>query len=170
MAESKRYHYFVEGKCEKKLIDTLKEQKNQIISGKVEILNVTQELLTELKLRTISDGTIIIFVFDTDTDNIEILSKNIDLIRRSSRFKEVWCVLQVPNLEEELIRSTNIQDVKELLKSKSTKDFKVDFVKEKNLYKKLQEKKFDLNKIWCTKPGNGYKGIENDGKKIKLKI
>ena len=33
MGKGKRYHYFVEGEFEKKLISILKEQKNQIVPG-----------------------------------------------------------------------------------------------------------------------------------------
>lgn len=167
MSKGKRYHYFVEGQCEKKLIETLKEQ-SLITPGKIEILNVTQEIIPELKLRPISEGTTIIFVFDTDVPNTEILKKNIETIRKNSHFKELWTVLQVGNLEDELVRSTSCKDIKELLPSKSIKDFKADFIKEKNLYSKLQAKGFDLDKIWIMNPKNGFSFVKNDGNKIKL--
>ena len=166
MAKGKRYHYFVEGECEKKIIETLKEN-SLIIPGKIEILNVTQEMITEFKLRPLSEGTTIVFVFDTDAVNIDILKNNIRIIRGSSRFKALWTVLQVDNLEDEIVRSTSVKKITELLPSKSVKEFKNDFIKEKNLYKKLQKKDFDINKIWITNSKNQLPFINNDGDKIK---
>lgn len=168
MGNIKKYHYFVEGECEKKLINVLKEQKNLIIPGRVEILNVTQERLTDLKLRTLSTGTILIFVFDTDIEKTDVLKENLELLSKETRFKTVWCVMQVPNLEGELIKATNIKNIKDLLGSNSLKEFKEEFIKEKNLYSKLCKKEFRLEKMWDSKPGNAYKSIHNDGDKIKL--
>ena len=163
----RKYHYFVEGKCEKKLIDTLKEQKNLIVPGRVEVYNVTQKRLTELKLRPLSSGTIIILVFDTDTAQMDILKENIKLLSKSSRFKDVWCLLQVKNFEDEIIRSTVVRNVKDIFKSENLDGFKEDFIKEKNLYRKLCDIGFDLAKMWVTNPDECYCWLENDGDKIK---
>ena len=170
MGKGARYHYFVEGECEKKLISVLKEQKNLIVPGKIDVLDVTKERLTELKLRPLPDGVILILVFDTDTQETAILWENLNMLKNSSRFKEIWCVLQVTNLEDELVRSTEIRNIKELLGSKSVKEFKTDFIKEKRLYQKLAEKGFELRKIWTSEPGKKYKAIKNDGGKIKKKF
>ena len=110
-------------------------------------MNVVQERLTDLKLRVLSEGTILIFVFDTDTGNIEILSENIKRAKKSSRVKNVYCITQVKNLEDELIRSTNIKRIDELLESKSKSNFKRDFIKEKNLKQKLEAHSFDLKML-----------------------
>ena len=166
MTGGKKYHYFVEGKCEKKLIETLKEH-SLIVPGKVEIHNVTQEEITELKLRPLSEGTTIIFVFDTDIPDTKILKENIQIINNNNRFNVLWTVLQVKNLEDEIVRSTDIKLIRELLPSKSTKDFKSDFIKEKNLYSKLQAKKFDYSKLWITEPDKNYSFVKNDGNKVK---
>ena len=88
---------------------------------------VVQERLTDLKLRVLSEGTILIFVFDTDSGNIDILNENIKKAKKSSRVKKVYCITQVKNIEDELIRSTDIKRIEELLSSKSKTDFKRDF-------------------------------------------
>ena len=71
------YQYFVEGDDEKRLIEVLKTDMRLIQPGKIQVVNVVQERLTDLKLRVLSEDTILIFVFDTDTGNIDILNENI---------------------------------------------------------------------------------------------
>ena len=57
MKASGTFQYFVEGDDEKRLIEVLKTDMRLIIPGKVQILNVVQERLTDLKLRTLQNGT-----------------------------------------------------------------------------------------------------------------
>lgn len=71
------YQYFVEGADEKHLIEALKTNMRLIKPGKIQILNVVQERISDLKLRVIADGTILVFVFDTDVGATEILYENI---------------------------------------------------------------------------------------------
>ena len=78
------YQYFVEGDDEKRLIEVLKTDMRLIQPGKIQVVNVVQERLTGLKLRVLSEGTILIFVFDTDTGNIDILNENIKKAKKSS--------------------------------------------------------------------------------------
>ena len=170
MGKGKRYHYFVEGECEKKLISVLKEQKDQIVPGKIDVLDVTKERLTELKLRPLPDGVILILIFDTDTQETRILKENLDFLNSYQRIKEVWCIPQVKNLEDELVRATNIHSIKELLDSDGVNKFKADFIKEKRLLQKLCEKNFDLGKMWSSKPGKKYDWVGNDGEKIKMRL
>lgn len=73
------YQYFVEGEDERRLFEVLKTDMRLIQPGKIQVLNVVQEKLTDLKLRTLAENTILVFVFDTDTDNNDILLKNIDI-------------------------------------------------------------------------------------------
>ena len=162
-----RYQYYVEGECEQKLISVFKEQKNLVLPGKIEVFNVTQDRFTNLRLRTISDRTIVILVFDTDKETTDIFLENLKVLKNDSRIKAVWCVLQVDNLEEELIRSTNIKEIKELLACPSNKEFKHYFLVEKRLFDKLRLHAFNLDKIWVSRPKTGYCDIENDGWRIK---
>lgn len=71
------FQYYVEGENEKKLINVLKTNMRLITPGKVETLNVTQEKLSDMKLRTLKFGTILVFVFDTDAGQPTILNENI---------------------------------------------------------------------------------------------
>ena len=165
-----RYHYYVEGNCEKKLIDEFKKQQLPIISGKIDVFNAVQEEFTNTRLRMLPENTVVILVFDTDTGIVEILNRNLEILKKHPRVKETWCVMQVQNLEDELKRSTDIREIKELLGSKSNSEYKHDFIIEKNLYKKLMSREFDYEKIWVTKPGKEYDGVSNDGIKIKTRL
>ena len=117
------FQYYVEGDDEKRLIEVLKTDMRLIIPGKVQILNVVQERLTDLKLRTLQDGTTLVFVFDTDVGVPTILNENIIKAKKSSNIKDVYCVPQVKNIEDELIRAMGLKNIEELLNSKSKKDF-----------------------------------------------
>lgn len=161
------YQYFVEGDDEKRLIEVLKTDMRLIQPGKIQVVNVVQEKLTDLKLRVLSEGTILIFVFDTDTDNVEILNENIKKAKKSSRVKKVYCITQVKNIEDELVRSTNIKRIEELLDSNSKSEFKRDFLREKNLKQKLTAHSFDLNKLWCKKPQKPFNKISNESSVVK---
>ena len=74
------------------------------------------------------------------------------------------------NLEDELIRCCNIRKIKDLLGSKSEKEYKADLIKEKNLAKKLTEKEFDIKHLWIMSDTERYKEIENGAQKIKKKM
>lgn len=76
MKSGKRYQYFVEGQCEQKLVAALKEQRNLIVPGKISVFNVIQEVLTQMRLRTLAGNTIVILVFDTDKKENAILEQN----------------------------------------------------------------------------------------------
>lgn len=164
------YQYFVEGDDEKRLIEVLKTDMRLIQPGKIQVVNVVQERLTDLKLRVLSEDTILIFVFDTDTGNIDILNENIKKAKKSSRVKEVYCITQVKNIEDELIRSTDIKRIEELLGSKSKTDFKRDFIRERNLKQKLAVHSFDLNMLWCKEPQSPFENIRNESGVVKNKL
>ncbi|WP_339019730.1 hypothetical protein [Fusobacterium animalis] len=103
-----------------------------------------------------------------DINNINILDKNIEVFENNDRIKEVILIPQVKNLEDELIYSTKIKKIKDLLESKSDDDFKRDFMRCNNLIKKLEEKNFDIFKLWSREAKNIYKKYENKSKEIKL--
>jgi hypothetical protein len=119
------FQYYVEGDDEKRVIEVLKTDMRLIIPGKVQILNVVQERLTDLKLRTLQDGTTLVFVFDTDVGDPAILNENIRKAKKSSNIKDVYCVPQVKNIEDELIRAMGLKNIEEFLKSKSKKVKKI---------------------------------------------
>lgn len=81
--------------------------------------------------------------------------------------KGLICIPQVNNLEDELLRSCHIKQIKELLGSKSNKDFKHDLIVEKNLKKKLLNHDFDIQKFWNRNPENKFREISNGAINIK---
>ena len=162
------FQYYVEGDDEKRVIEVLKTDMRLIIPGKVQILNVVQERLTDLKLRTLQDGTILVFVFDTDVGDPTILNENIRKAKKSSNIKDVYCVPQVKNIEDELIRAMGLKNIEELLHSKSKKDFKRDMLKERNLKSKFELHHFDIQKLWAMNPATPFDKITNHSKKIKI--
>jgi len=169
MSKGDRYQYYVEGDCEKKLIGVFKEKKDMILPGKVEVFNVMQQRFTDTKLRLLSPGTIVILVFDTDKSDLKILKENIECLKKNTRIKDIWLVLQVNNMEDELIRATDIREIKDLLGCESNKDFKHCFIQEKNLYGKLQAHRFDFTSLWNSNADGEYSGYRNDGEKIKIR-
>ena len=159
-------HYFVEGENEKKLIETIKNK--YLYSGKVKIINTIQNKVPNSILRTLERETIVVLVFDTDVEKVDILDENIKIIKNSNNVRDIICIPQIKNLEDELIYSTNITKIIDLLESKSKKDFKNDFNSCKNLIKKLEEKDFKISKLWSRNAVDIYKKYENKSKEIKL--
>ena len=164
---TKYYQYFVEGEDEKKIINTLKSDMGLIQAGKVQVVNCVQEKLTPLRLMSLKDGTAVVLVFDTDAGNLTVLKENIKLLQTQRNISEVICVLQVKNLEDELVRSCNIKQIKYLLGVGSNKEYKGALIKEKNLSKKLGEHEFDISKFWSSHDDGIYKTILNEAGKIK---
>ena len=164
------YQYFVEGEDERKLINTLKNQLGLVQTGKVQVLNVVQNKISPVILRTLKKGTVVVLVFDTDTGNADILNYNIQLLNKCNYISKVITVPQVKNLEEELVRACNIDSITELLNSRSKKEFKSDLIRITNLDKKLTEHKFDINRFWSQQPGAPYQGITNGANSIKRSV
>lgn len=87
--------------------------------------------------------------------------------------KEVLCVPQVFNLEDELeyACSMNVYDLLSL-KHKSTKDFKTHLLKTTNLHEKLSDAGLDIEKLWSKPFPNGWeingKQLRNESSIIKL--
>lgn len=168
---AQNYQYYVEGETEEKIIQVLKTDFQVIIPGKVKKFNVVEQLFSPSHLMPLKRGTAVILVFDTDTDNSCILQQNIDFLVNSTAIREIICIPQVRNLEEELIRSCNIRNIHELLSSKSTsnRDFKKDVCKCNGLSSALIKHGFDIAKFWASLPTGNFTRIPNDSKKIKQK-
>ena len=161
-------HYFVEGENERKLIETIKNK--YLYSGKIKIINTIQNKVSNSILRTLERETVVVLVFDTDVEKIDILDENIKLIMSSNNVKDVICIPQIKNLEDELIYSTNINKIVDLLESKSKTNFKNDFNNCKNLMKKLEDKEFKISKLWSRNAVDIYKKYKNDSEVIKKKV
>lgn len=160
--------YYVEGEDEEKLINVLKTELKAIRAGKVQKLNVVTQNLTNARLMTLRPGTMVVLVFDTDAGNIDILNRNLKALKKCPAVSEIVTIPQVPNLEQELVRSCGIKRATELLDSKSKKDFKSDFIRISNLADKLRKHQFNINCLWCGNPPPPYQDIKNMSANIKL--
>lgn len=166
MVSGNNYQYYVEGENERRLVEVLKKLK-YIKSGKIQVFNVVQETIKETHTMVLDDNTTVILVFDTDTGNIGKLKDNIEFLKKRPNIKEVLCIPQVHNIEEELVRSCcNINNIKDLLGSKSHKEFKSDFNKNKDIDKHLKKAGFDFKKLWRKETD----GVFSDIKCILSKI
>lgn len=76
--------YYVEGEDDKKVIDTLKTEMGLIKPGKVQVLNVVTEEITDLRLRALSPGTTVVLVFDVDAGSVDILNRNVTKLNSCS--------------------------------------------------------------------------------------
>jgi len=166
---NKFYQYYVEGQCEKKLIRTLIDQQ-LIVPGKADVLNPVQEYIRSAHLRPLKNKTNIILIFDTDKPGNEIMKTNLDFLKSRPNIQRVITVPQVRNLEEELIRCTDIRHIRDLLNCKHDSDFKTAFIEEKRLFDKLISHKFDLERLWSFPPDDSFLAlhIQNQGNEIKL--
>ena len=121
--------YYVEGPCEQQLISALKETPSKLISGKIKVFNVVQNLIPKSQMLSIQSGTTIALAFDTDVPVTANLQKNLELLHRYCGKLQIVYLPQVLNLEDELVRCTNVKSVTELTRSNSIRNFKKDFCK-----------------------------------------
>lgn len=167
MSKNAIYRYFVEGESEQVLINTLKTDLGLIVPGKVEILNVVQKKINKNWLRTMKPRTTVILVYDTDIEKADTLEKNIELLKQCAAVKEVWCIPQVKNLEEELVRACNIKNVMELTGTRTLHDHKRAFVNSSNQSQVLKRNGLDIKRLWSKVPDNAFVQFGNDSEKIK---
>lgn len=108
-------------------------------------------------------------MFDTDVPNTAILQKNIELIERYCKVKIIY-LPQVMNLEDELVRCTDVRSVLELTKSNGIRNFKSDFcrLKAKDCRSMLERHHFDVKGMWITSPPSNFSFVEKNSSKIKM--
>jgi len=161
--------YYVEGECEKKLINCLKN-KQLIIAGRAEVFNVLEKKLSVAKLMKVKPGTTFILLFDTDTTNdLSTFKENCLLIKNEVHQAKIYTILQVNNLEDELKRATSISQIKDLTGSKSNSDFKADFINLSDCFSTLLNHNFDLSKMWCQTTTGPFACLKQNTDKIVLK-
>ena len=73
------------------------------------------------------------------------------------------------NLEDELVRCTDVRTAMELTKSGSVKNFKTDFckMKAKDCRSMLERHKLDYARLWMTKTPEVFNFVENNSFQIK---
>lgn len=161
--------YYVEGPCEQQLIAALKENPAKLIPGKIKVYNVVQNLIPKSQMLGIQAGTTISLVFDTDVPQAVTLKKNIELLRRYCGKVRIVFLPQVANLEEELVRCTDVKDITELTKSNSIRNFKSDFCKMKinDCRFLLERHHLNCDRLWMTKAPAVFNFIDNNSNQIK---
>ncbi len=167
MKKNANIQYYVEGDDEKSLLKVLKTELQVIKPGKIDVFNVVCDTLSLGRLMTLKPNTVVVLVFDTDAFDDAILKKNIKTLIMCSNVEDIITIPQARNLEEELVKSCNIKDIRELLNSKSKKDFKSDLIKATNLKAKLIQREFDINKLWTGKDYGSFTDLENGSSEIK---
>lgn len=169
MKKQEIYHYYVEGEDEKKLLEVLKRDFGCIESGKVDKVNVVQTKFSVARIRTLKPDTIVVLIYDTDVEaGLAILQYNVDFLSKQKGIKQVICIPQVKNLEEELLRACNIKSITELTKSDSKTNYKRDLINCTNLAARLTACGFNMAKLWNRTPSNKFKRFGNGAKKIKI--
>lgn len=147
----KLYQYFVEGKCEEAFINEYKNNKDQLFeSGKLEVINVITEKIPIPRIRNLKHNTIIILVYDTDVKNYDILNENIKNINIYAPTCKTIHIQSVENFENEIVRSTNLNNINKMFNTESTDEFKAKFIACKNLRAKMKKIAFNYKKIWTT--------------------
>ena len=92
---------------------------------------MVQNLIPKSQMLSIQAGTTVVLVFDTDVPQTSNLKKNLELLTRYCGKLKIIFLPQVLNLEDELVRCTDVRTAMELTKSGSVKNFKTDFCKMK---------------------------------------
>ena len=161
--------YFAEGKCEERLLNSLKENPQKIQPGRVKVVNVIQQLLPKSQLVTIQAGTTVVLVFDTDVPNTEHLRENIKRLSTLCTKIKLVFLPQVLNLEDELVRCCEIKSVTELTHSRSTKDFKRGFCSLTNVRAVLERANLNVDKIWTEDTPAEFAFVVKNSQEIKLK-
>lgn len=162
--------YYCEGEDDQKLIDALKVFPSKILPGKSKKLNVIQSLIPKSILLGIKPETNVALVFDTDvTTNLDVIKKNIENIRKYCHGVKIIYLLQVKNLEDELVRCTDVKMILELTKSKSLSNFKTDFrkMKDEQCRNTLDRHKIDVDRMWTTKAPDEFKFAERNSGAVK---
>lgn len=143
-------HYYVEGECEKKLIDALKGEKNGLLAGKVEVFNFVRDRFSELRIRTLKSKSIIILVYDIDVPMTSVLKQNIEMLTKHG-FSSIHHIQSIKNFEDEIVFSTSLRRINDCFNTYSVNEFKSEFIAHKNILVKLKELEFDSEKLWSRR-------------------
>ncbi|MDD4510904.1 MAG: hypothetical protein PHY23_08405 [Oscillospiraceae bacterium] len=159
--------YFVEGRCEEKLLNALKEQPPKIHPGRVKVFNVIQNNLSNSQLITIQPGTTVALVFDTDIPLTDCLKENIRRLGKYCSKIKVVFLPQVLNFEDELVRCSDLRSTSDLTHSKSNKDFKRDFCAMTNARVALERVNLNVEKLWTEDAPADFAFFEKNSDFVK---
>ncbi len=169
--ENKKCFYLVEGECEEKLLKALKGKPALIEPGVVKKFNAVQNEIPTSKLMSFDPGSRVVLVFDTDKEETVHLKKNIELLKNMCLNVEVLTVTQVLNFEDEIVRSTDIDNAQDITKSETVSDMKraVNRMKENEFRLALKRHQFDISKLWVKKPPKAFSFIKQQSEFIKVR-
>lgn len=140
--------YYVEGQCEKKLIDTYKTKPEFVFCpGKVEVFNVVNEKLSKARLLALDRGTTIVLVYDTDVKETGTLEENLRLFNLAG-LKQIYHVQSLKNFEEELLFSTDCNKINDFFHTEGREEFKKQFIKHSDIRTKLASVGFKPENMW----------------------
>ena len=89
-------------------------------------------------------------VFEKNINTEKLKNKLEENIKILSSISQIVIIEQNKNLEDELKRATNVKEIREILNSKSNKDWKRDMLNTINLLEKLEKKNFQISKFWIN--------------------
>lgn len=162
--------YFCEGPCDEALIKALQKDPALIAPGRPRPFNVIQNSIPNSILLAIKPGTDIVFVFDTDKEITDKLQMSIEQVKKHCPKSKLVFLIQVKNLEDELVRCTDVKKVTDLTQSQSVSNFKTAFCKAKDLRSILAHHKIDVGKLWTTEPPEVFAFVPQNSELIKLKV
>lgn len=162
--------YFVEGRCEEKLLNALKEQPQKILPGRIKVFNVIQNSLSSSQLITIQPGTTIVLVFDTDIAQTDCLKGNIRRLKKYCSKVKIVFLSQVLNFEDELVRCSDLKCASDLTHSRHSKDFKRDFCAMTNARSSLERVNLSVERLWIENPPEEFHFIDRNSSSIKQNI
>ena len=162
--------YFCEGPCEEALIKALQKAPALIAAGRPRHLNVIQNVIPNSVLLQIKQGTTVVFVFDTDKEITDKLQKSIELVKKHCQQSKIVFLIQVKNLEDELVRCTDVKKVTDLTQSQSVSNFKTAFCRIKDLRELLERHQIDVAKLWTTNPTEVFAFVPQNSELIKLQV
>ena len=96
------------------------------------------------------------------------MKKNIELVSKYCAKTKVVFLPQVLNLEDELVRCTDIKTITELTRSKSTKDFKRDFCALSNCRDALNKHQLDVLELWTQNPPEVFRFLPANSDLVKI--
>lgn len=151
----------------------MKEQKlisefttNELLSGKVDVVNLWEKNLSPAKLiQLVKRNSQIICIIDTDIyendiNKIKILTDNLESIKRHA--SKVLLIAQNKNFEDEINRGLYTKDFYKVYDVKSKSEFTSKFLEETNVRAKLLNNSFEITKIWQTNDFSNNKKIKTN--------
>ena len=108
-------------------------------------------------------------VFDTDIAQTDILKENIALLKKHCTGVRLIYLAQILNLEDEIVRATDVKSAAELTRSPNLRTFKSDFVrmKTKDCRNALERHHLDVKVLWTKEPPSPFEFIRQNGHFIK---